>query len=298
MNILSSTSLSQRKSEALFFNAHFSIPYIENKFIDYPDKQIKKLPLSTPVPMITFSITTCKRYELFEKTMNSFIWCCIDIHLISEWICVDDNSSHEDREKMKEKYPFFRFIWKTPEQKGHAQSMNMIMNNVKTPYLFHIEDDWQFYMPSFFMKQCLEVLNDNPTLGQCLINRNYAENAESGISIKGGFFQRSPHGQRYFIHEHETDQHAFIEKYGKVRNCAYWPHYSLQPSMNNVSFLKEVGTYNTNVPHFEMDFAHRYTRKGYKTAFLDRIACKHIGRLISERDTKPNAYDLNGQTQF
>ena len=48
-----------------------------------------------------FSITTCKRFDLFEKTINSFIQCCKDVLLIDKWLCIDDNSSDTDREKMK-----------------------------------------------------------------------------------------------------------------------------------------------------------------------------------------------------
>ena len=39
-------------------------------------------------------------------------------------------------EKMKTKYPFFKFMFKTMKQKGHPESMNIIRNMVKTPYLF------------------------------------------------------------------------------------------------------------------------------------------------------------------
>ena len=43
--------------------------------------------------MITFTITSCKRFDLFEKTMNSFLNCCIDIERIDKWLCVDQNTT-------------------------------------------------------------------------------------------------------------------------------------------------------------------------------------------------------------
>lgn len=68
-------------------------------------------------PLITLTITSCKRLDLFVKTINSFMQCCKDIHLIDEWFCVDDNSSIEDRLRMQELYPFINFYFKTLEEK-------------------------------------------------------------------------------------------------------------------------------------------------------------------------------------
>jgi GT2 family glycosyltransferase len=253
----------------------------------------------TSLNLVTFSITTCKRYDLFEKTMNSFLNNCRDLHLIKRWICVDDNSSEEDRHKMREKYPFFEFVWKTPEQKGHARSMNIIMNMVNTPYLFHMEDDWQYIHPNNYITQCIEVLQENPAYGQCLINKNYAETIED-FQIIGGELKKTINNTRYFEHVHETDMNKFIEKYGPGLNCAYWTHYSLRPGLNRVNILKHVGEYVYGIPHFEMDFSKRYFAKGFKTVFLDRIHCIHIGRLTKQINDKSilNAYDLNDEKQF
>lgn len=66
-----------------------------------------------------------------------------------------------------------------------------------------------------------------------------------------------------------------------------------------MSVLKEIGCFNS-VNHFEMEYANRYTSKGYKTVFLDSIYCSHIGRRTNEilDKTKPNAYELNQINQF
>ncbi len=298
MDILSSTSLSEERQKAYFFNAHFSIPYLANPPLD--ERIINQIIFNAqPMPLVSFSITTCKRFDLFERTMNSFLACCEDIHLITHWICVDDNSSAEDRIKMKEKYPFFDFVWKTSGQKGHANSMNIILEKVKTPYLFHLEDDWHFHMKGPLISKCLHVLGDNPMYGQCLLNKNYAETADD-IKIVGGQFMQTKFGLRYYVHEHFADASAFVEKYGSKANCAYWAHYSLRPGLNRTQALIDVGAYDSNAPHFEMNYAYRFMNKGYKTTFLDTISCTHIGRLTSERNdnSKLNAYALNDESQF
>ncbi len=126
-----------------------NIEFILNKFINYPVKQILNIRNNSVInnnnKNIIFTITTCKRFDLFSKTINSFINCC-DVLKIDKWLCVDDNSSEEDREKMKKLYPFFEFIFKTENEKGHVQSMNIIFDKIKEyKYVCHMEDDWQFF---------------------------------------------------------------------------------------------------------------------------------------------------------
>lgn len=295
--ILSMRTLTKEMSNVYWFSAHFNLPHIMNKY-----ETALSQPLVISNTLVTFSVTTCKRYDLFERTMNSFLACCEDIQLIGRWICVDDNSSEEDRIRMKSKYPFFEFFFKDISEKGHARSMNIIMDMVQTsptPYLFHMEDDWQFHNRETYIWNCIEVLNADASLGQCLINRNYAE-TEADIKILGGQFRQTDQGLRYYVHDFEEDSDAFISKYGYGSNCGYWPHYSLRPGMNVVSKLRDVGRYSENAGHFEMEFAYRYASLSYKTAFLDIISCTHIGRLTSERNDSHavNAYFLNNEEQF
>ena len=107
------TGIDEQTSFRLLFNQHFSFGHIENDYIKY-NKEIVNSIINRPksdLPRITLSITTCKRFDLFEKTMNSLLQ-CLDIEMIDNWLCVDDNSSEDDKRKMKELYPFFTFIFK------------------------------------------------------------------------------------------------------------------------------------------------------------------------------------------
>ncbi len=268
-------------------NMSFCIPHIQDNYKTAPN-------FYTPpknINLITFTITTCKRLDLFIQTMESFIVNCADHHLIDRWICIDDNSSESDRDQMQFRFPFFEFIWKTPDEKGHAKSMNMLWQSVKTPFIFHLEDDWKIIAKRPYMRLCLQVLEKDDEYGQCLVNQNYAETADD-IDIEGGI--RRCVDSVWFI-EHRYDEHpSIIEK-----SCAYWPHFSLRVGMTRRSIYEQIGIFNETAPHFEMEYAYRYVAENYKTAFLEGISALHIGRLTSERQsTKDNAYTLNGEPQF
>lgn len=298
LDILASSSLSELEALQVIKKQQTIALQVQSYYNQYPKDIISKIKYNNyPIPFITFSITTCKRLDLFKRTMNSFLNCCKDIHLITDWICVDDNSSEEDRQQMRLLYPFFNFCFKNQSDKGHAKSMNIILNYVQSPYLLHIEDDWEFISPQFYIQQSLEILNEHDNLGQVLFNKNYAELFD--INILGGFPSKTKFGLRYYLHEFETDNNTFVRRHGSGSSCAYWPHYSLRPSLSKTNVLKKVGLYNPDANHFEMEFAYRYSNLGFVTAFFESINCIHIGRLTSERfSDKQNAYVLNNESQF
>lgn len=256
--------------------------------------------LSTPfqlLPLVTFSITTCKRLDLFKETMDTFLNCCTDLDRISRWICIDDNSSKEDRDEMKRLYPFFEFVFKTEAQKGHVKSMNMIREMVTTPYLFHMEDDWKFYSKKPYISMCMNVIQQDG-VHQCLINRNYAE-TDNDYGIYGSDFVRDD-GFCFFIHHHTatTDEwDDYCKKFGS--SSAYWPHFSFRPSLIRTLIYKTIGVFNDKVGFFEREYADRYNRLNYKSTFLPNIYSRHTGRLTSEINSdKKNAYQLNNEEQF
>jgi GR25 family glycosyltransferase involved in LPS biosynthesis len=248
---------------------------------------------------ITLTITSCRRLDLFLTTLESFFRCCADPWLISKFICIDDNSSEEDRAIMKEKFPFFTFINKKDYQKGHYKSMQMLSKAVKTPYMLHLEDDWLFFN-EICIADMIEILEDDKNIGQVLINKNYSELPSDNII--GGIEKRTQSNLRYFIHEYAPtpqDKLKFIQRHGaNVSSCYYWPHFSLRPGLLKTEIFSKCSF--QNVPHFEMAFAHQYIAAKYVTAFLQDISCKHIGRLTSDRHSldKLNAYDLLDTNQF
>ena len=70
--------------------------------------------------------------------------------------------------------------------------------------------------------------------------------------------------------------------------------------MTDVKSILKLGNYDSPNQFFERDYADKWTKANYKTAFFDRITHRHIGRLTSEINSGSvkNAYELNGEEQF
>jgi len=283
-----------------------NVDHLKDTYLFYNHNKVKKMADTIKANKnrkIMLTITTCKRFDLFEKTINSFLNCCLDIDKIDHWLCVDDNSSQEDRNKMKKQYPFFEYIWKNEDQKGHYVSMNMIRdyaleNNAE--YLLHMEDDFHFIQKRNYVGDSLKIFNEDKKIGQVLFNINYAEVELSKRKCKGGFLKKAKDGSRYYIHEHydtNSKEYAnFLEKYKGYGTCGYWPHFSFRPSIIKTDVLKDVGSY-FNTAHFEMQYAIEYVAHGYVSAFFDAFCCIHTGKKTWENNGI-NSYHLNKTGQF
>jgi hypothetical protein len=244
---------------------------------------------------ITVTQTTCKRFDLFERTVDSFLKTVEDLSLISRWIVVDDGSTEDELRRMGEKYPFMEIF--TKMEKGHAKSLNLLFGKlVQTELAFHLEDDWQLTgTRKPILHECLQVLGQDPSYGQCLINRNFIEE-ERMLTVEGPASKKTQRGLSYVEHIHFPDgKHPY-----KTWNQAHWPGFSLHPSLIRMSMVRPLLPFTENaVPGgFEREFAVRWNAQGIKTTFLDTLHAIHIGRKSYEIGKKPNAYDLNGEKQF
>jgi len=240
-------------------------------------------------PTILLTFTTCKRWDLFQQTMYSIQRCWTDFQKIDQIVCVDDNSSEEDRTAMETTFPFIEYVWKGPENRGHRQSMNIIYDLLcdrKPTYWIHMEDDWLFFKKEAYVTKAIQALTtyESQNVHQVVFNRNYGVVYTDTDRVGGTLLEPG-----LLLHQK-------VE--GLVgKNCGYWPHYSLQPSLTRASAIRTLGNYDSPNKFFEWDYAGRYYAKGYRTAFFDTMCSVHIGKQHWETEGQ-NAYALNAVAQF
>ena len=259
----------------------------------------------TPEAPVILTMTSCKRLDLLSRTIDSMLDHILDLQKhVREWIVIDDNSSINDRNKMKCLYPFITFMDKSEADKGHPRSMNILRSTLlqtNARFVLHVEDDWEFWYPDEYISKCLEVFQSSKEpLGQVLVNFEYAEDQRTAQDIWNRDMHYTSSSVRYFIHEYFTGLKLAQEEYKlEGRASMYWPHFSFRVGLTDLDVFRTIGEFNETANHFELEYAHRYVEKGYKTASLDGCYCTHIGRRTYEKNTdKLNAYDLNQEHQF
>lgn len=229
-----------------------------------------------PNPTIIITFTTCKRFDLFQQTINSILNTWQDKEKIDYWFCVDDNSCEKDREYMKKLYPFIDYYFKNNNEKGHRNSMNIIwskLQSLQPQYWIHMEDDFLFYYPMNYISHSIKGLEEMKPLNvkQLLFNKNYGETIENCKTKSHIDFLNKD----YVIHDYKPGFKS------STPNCYYWPNYSFRPSIIDVSTILSIGNFDSPNQFFEMDYAKKFTKLGFKSAFLNLLTNRHIGRLTS-----------------
>jgi GR25 family glycosyltransferase involved in LPS biosynthesis len=157
-----------------------------------------------------------------------------------------------------------------------------------------MEDDFLFHNKMNYIEEAINAMNNelctSNNVKQVLFNRNYGETIENYNTCG------------HIINNEYSNiaLHNFVNKNFPYQNCHYWPHYSFRPSLIDVKTILELGNYDSENTFFEMDYANKWTKSGYTSAFFNKITNRHIGRLTSDRGTKnvKNAYELNDENQF
>jgi len=107
-------------------------------------------------------LTSCGRQDLLEKTLDSFF--AFNTYPLAQTIIVEDGPQEANSSLVK-KYADRNITWlSTGRRVGQIAAIDYAYSFVEQPYIFHLEDDWQFYRAGF-IEQSLIILE---TLADCL----------------------------------------------------------------------------------------------------------------------------------
>ena len=105
---------------------------------------------------LTIICTSCDRFDLLEKTLDSFF--ALNNYPY-EAFHVHNDSVNAVPKSTKDKYQDKGITWHEGTKRGLSASWDYLVNLVETEYFFSIEDDWEFYANSNFIKDSIELLD-------------------------------------------------------------------------------------------------------------------------------------------
>jgi hypothetical protein len=243
---------------------------------------------------VSVTITTCKRLALFLKTMESFLQHCKDHDRVTEWLCVDDNSSADDRRQMAERFPFFRFVFKDADQKGHARSMNLILDQVRSRFVLHLEDDWDFAR-DFRIADLLAVLADGRYQQVVLCPR--PGGVPFGKTGDGLAIEQSVYNPDHPVKPEPNRRYdaIFPARRPGGEGGWWWPGFSLNPGIFDIEFFRSrVGRFDERIDRalFEYDYARRAYEAGAAILSVD-CGLRHLGAVSASaiNDQPPRSWE-------
>lgn len=111
---------------------------------------------------VTVVLTSCARLDLLSLTLCSFNK--FNTYSIKEFIIIDDSGQKETHDVLKQTYPDYTLIL-NEQNIGLIPSIDKAYSAVSTPWVFHMEDDWEFKRGGF-IEQSMKIMEQNPNIMQ------------------------------------------------------------------------------------------------------------------------------------
>ena len=228
---------------------------------------------------ITFVLTSCNRFDLLEETLKSFAK--FNDYPISKYIFIEDSHKSAELEAVVNKFPSIKqkaLLLNNDPKLGQMASIDKAYSFVETDYIFHCEEDWEFYNKGF-IADSLSVLDNDENIVSVWIR---AVDDTNGMPIEKEVFKTNE----------EVDFQLLETNYRGV-----WHGFTLNPGLRrtkNYEIAKPFSDKGT-----EEELSKFYFGAGYRGAILPKGYLKHIGwfrHALDLKDGKPRSnfqYELD-----
>lgn len=215
----------------------------------------------------TIVLTSCGRFDLLERTLRSLLP-RLDADL-AEFVITEDSGDPAIFDLLQQFPGDFRVLL-SPKRRGQLSCVDLAYQSVRTNWVFHCEDDWEFF-GSDFIAPSRELLTRFPNLS--LISLRPRE--ELNRLIRDSATQRVD-GINFFCAEPTLHPEYF--------------GYSFNPGLRRLSDYKRFAP----LTQFsgERDLSYCFKRLGYTMGYLETPAVRHIGndRHVDDPTTSARAY--------
>lgn len=112
-------------------------------------------------PTISLVVTSCGRMSLLHRTLETFTR--FNTRPIDEAVVIEDGDLDHDLPtlaRLLNLEPERIHLIKNEKNMGQIRSIDRAYRSVTSEYIFHCEDDWEFYRPGF-MEESLQILQQD-----------------------------------------------------------------------------------------------------------------------------------------
>jgi hypothetical protein len=198
---------------------------------------------------LSVALTSCGRFDLLETTLASFL----DHFEASRILIGDDAERPAEAAAFAHRHPEVE-MRANPEKLGQMRSIDSLYAAIETPYVLHLEDDWEF-TASTDLAGVMDFLQARNDISVCAIG--YRLDPRFRASAK----TETHRGMNYLVWD--LDAHP------------KWFSYSFNPSIARLSMWRELGPFarfNT-----EEGLSAACKARGLRIAMIERPIAHHIG---------------------
>lgn len=232
---------------------------------------------------ITLVVTSCGRLDLLKRTLETFDR--FNTAPMRHVLITEDSGDADVQNCIPEHWrPFTRFIINNPKL-GQMRSIDAAYALIETSWVFHCEDDWDFYRPGFIEESMILLQNDPQALQVWLRSFNH---------------DLQVHSPYVFLKPREVVQGIAFYQLGSHK--AEWQGFSFNPG------LRRLADYQQHAPYAahggEKKLSAVYAAQNRYALILENDAVLHTGfgnhvevpqeRLDKQRRKRRDRFKLLG----
>ena len=204
---------------------------------------------------MSFVLTSCGRFDLLDRTLESFFK--YNDYPLENIYLTEDSVDKSVYKKIQKKWGKKLDLLFNEKKKGQISTIVEAYKLVKTPYIFHCEDDW-IYTRKNFIQDSLKILEYDNKIIQV-----WLESQESASRLD--VFEYGPLKKYKGI--------GFREVYCK--EGWEWGYFSFRPGVKRMKDYNLIGGYERFKN--ELDIGVCYKKHGYYTVIIEKPAVEDIG---------------------
>lgn len=205
---------------------------------------------------VTLVVTSCGRFDLLKLTLESFDR--FNTAPIHEVFITEDSGDDAVHKAIPEHWRPHCTVFVNRPKLGQLASVDLAYRQVKTHYIFHCEDDWEFYRPGF-VEDSRRILEASPHLLQVWL-RSYAHD----LRVHSPYIHL---GGRQFI--------AGVPCYPVLSDKPEWQSFSLNPGLRRLSDYQRCAPFAAYSG--EKALSKRYAELNLTAFSLEGDAVLHTG---------------------
>lgn len=204
----------------------------------------------------TLVVTSCGRFDLLKRTLESFDR--FNSAPIREVFITEDSGNEAVRDCLPPGWAAHTRFWINRPALGQLASIDAAYAAVATPYIFHCEDDWEFYRPGFLEESKL-LLEHEPQALQIWLRSLAHDLAVHSPYVSGG----------------DRRIHEGIAYYPVVSSKPDWQGFSFNPGLRRLADYALAAPYAAN--EGEKRLSRFYADRQRYALILENDAVLHTG---------------------
>jgi hypothetical protein len=153
---------------------------------------------------------------------------------------------------------------------GQMRSLDRVHSHVRTRFIFHLEDDWEFDGQGGFIEASIDVLNANTDCFQVHVRAREKSQHPAHSTL---FHTSGEHGSVAY--------RRLVMGWYASHQSLMWHGFSLGPGLRRLAHIRALGS--MEALGSELGAQARFKRLGLWSAALEHGVVEHIGDDVSRR---------------